>query len=400
MDDPSAIAQSAVPRMKAPTLAALPLTGSGAANWLGPALAGDILDEAVRLGGGYGLSRHTTFRAGKDTRSLFALGATAVLSGRLDAGGLALRLERPGGHDPACLVLPAPAPAALRGTADTAAAWMVAETGGSLDLPDELRPAARAAVPAASHTACLESLEDLWQFTPVGSARALARLRVACDSGQASTECHALRAFMVARSYRSGQITDRAAAVAEVTAALEATRAGWSDAPVLLWSTAFAEAMLFRRYPVAAALVRRAVLMQPHASPVLAWGSLFLSYDLDFEAALALARRSMLTSPEDPMRVTQGFAAALAAIHAGRDREALDHCDQVLSIDPAMPNVLRIRAVALHYLGDRIGASDTIERLLAIDPKESCTLTSRVNPLREWEGFQRFLDGLKGAGLP
>lgn len=399
MDDPSAIAQSAVQRMDAPVLAALPFTGAAEADWLGSALAGDILDEAIRRGGGHGLSRHTTFLPGKDVQALFALGATAVLSGRFEAGRLDLRIDR-AANSRAHLALPVPSMAALRDTADRVAAWVVDMTGGPLDLPHSLRPGLRTEVPADAHAATLQILEDLWRFTPQSGARALERARAACETAQATAECHALRAFLVARAYRGGQIADRNEAVAEVSLALDAARQVWTDAPLLLWTRAFAEAMLFRRYPLAAALIRRAILLQPHASPVLTWGSLFLSYDLDFDAAYALALRAMRSSPEDPMRVTQGFAAALAAIHAARDREAVEQCDMVLVLNPAMPNVLRIRAAALHHLGDHVGARASIERLLVVDPNESLSLTARVNPLREWPGFQRFLDGLKGAGLP
>lgn len=399
MDDPSAIAQSAVPRLDAPVLAALPIVGEIEAEWIGTALAGDILDEAIRLGGGYGLSRQTTFRRGKDVASLFALGATAVFSGRVAAERLELRLDRPG-VDSVRLELPMPSILGLRKTADIVAAWVVESTGGPLDLPADIQPRMRSTASAEAHAATLESLEDLWRFTPESGSRALARLRQITDAGDASAETQALRAFLVARAYRSGQITDRGAVVAEVTSALDAARAGWTDAPILLWTSAFAEAMLFRRYPLAASLVRRAILVQPHASPILTWGSLFLTYDLDFEGALALARKAMQTSPEDPMRVTQGFAGALAAIHAGRDREALELCDLVLSINPAMPNVLRIRAVALHYLGEHDEARDAIRILLSLEPNESRSLTAQVNPLREWPGFARFLDGLKAAGLP
>lgn len=399
MDDPSAIAQSIVPRTTRPTLAALPIATGDGSRWIGKALAGDILNETVRRGRLRALSRHTTFMDGTTMQAVHDFGADAVLSGCLKDTHLTLSLQWVG-CDQHKLSLPNVQAETLQATADIAVDWLLDGLGGTLDLPAMEAPSRRSSLAHQPHAACLQALEAFWTFSAQGNAEALEIIRPLCEAYPSFGFAHALRACLVTRGYRSGWIGGRDDVVAEVGPALKTAYANWSDDPRLLWAAAFAEAMLFRRYQLAATLARRAAFEQPHDSAALTWGALFLSYDLDFDGALNLARQAIRVSPRDAMRVTQGFAGALAAIHGGRDREALELCDMVLCMNPKMINILRIRAAALVHLGEVNTARETMAQVLQIDPNETRTLVAQVNPLREWSGFSRFLDGLAGAGMP
>ncbi|RVT86660.1 hypothetical protein DXV76_00815 [Rhodobacteraceae bacterium CCMM004] len=399
MDDPSAIAQSKVPRMTRPVLAALAFQLDGRPDWMGQALCGDILDEAVRRGGFMAVSRHTTFRGNRTRQDLHALGANAVISGTTSRTALSVTLDRQD-TAPETLTLPVEALGTLRDTADRVADWVIERLGGPLPLPEPEQPSARPEIDPKTHAAVLEALERLWTFTPDGNAAALSLVTDAAERDPTAPAPQALRAMLLTRAYRSGWLRDRDVVLRQVETALGAAYDTWSGEPVLCWTTAFAEAMLRRRYPVAAKLTRCAVEMQPHHSPALTWGALFLTYDLDFDGAEALAQSAMRWSPDDPMLITQGFAGALAAIHAGRDHAALAFSDLVLSRNPKMINVLRIRAAALFNIGEASAARAVMQQILAIDPAETRTLIERVNPLREWPGFGRYLAGLRGAGMP
>lgn len=399
MDDPSAIAQSAVPRMKRPTFAALPITTDRGPDWIGPALADDILNETVRCGQFSALSRMTTFGPEKDVAALCTLGADAVMSGRIDGTVLSLTLQQTG-REPETLELTDVQIESLQLTADLATDWLLQCMGGALDLPAPVASNPREHVAPELHAASLRAFERFWTLSAEGNCDALDIMRTICDAHPSYGLAHSFRACLLTRAYRSGWIKGRDDVVAEVIPALAAARANWSNDSRMLWTTAFTEAMLLRNYPVAATLVRRAALEHPHISPLLTWGSLFLSYDLDFDGALNLARQSMRVSPEDPMRITQGFAGALAAIHGARDQEALELCDMVLAKNPKMVNVMRIRAAALVHLGKADAAREVMTRLRTIAPNETRAMTEQVNPLREWPGFSRFLVGLAGAGMP
>ena len=65
-----------------------------------------------------------------------------------------------------------------------------------------------------------------------------------------------------------------------------------------------------------------------------------------------------------------------------------------------MKNALRIKAAAHYHLGQVDLAKASVGTILEIDSDESVALAAAVNPLREWPGFVRYLEGLAGAGLP
>jgi tetratricopeptide (TPR) repeat protein len=180
----------------------------------------------------------------------------------------------------------------------------------------------------------------------------------------------------------------------------DAASAALQPDPLTLWTTSFCEGMLFRRYPEAVDLIELAHVLDPRASHILTWGSLFLSYNQEFVMGMAYAHRSIACSPRDPMAVTQGFAGALAAVHAQEFEAALRFCERVLERAPRMPNVLRIKAAACQRLGRQDEARAAIAAVRALDPNETIEVVAQVNPLREWDGFQLFLDALRAAGLP
>ena len=240
----------------------------------------------------------------------------------------------------------------------------------------------------------------IWSFDETGNEAALGLINQILAEAPDHAQANGYKAFLLTRAYRSGWIMGRDTVATDVEDACNKAWAGNPDDAAILWTTAFAQGMIFRNYPLAADLIGRAVLLQPHASHVWAWGSMFMTYDLNFNAGLYFARQAMAISPQDPMRVTHGFAGALAAIHGARDAEALELCDIVLGINPKMKNVLRIKAAAHYHLGQLDLAKASIATVLESDSNESVALASSVNPLREWPGFTRFLDGLSGAGLP
>lgn len=399
MDDPTALAQSRVQRMNRPILAARPFKSVDVPDWVGRALAGDILDEVVRRGGFRALSRHTTFRGDHTSADLIATGAGVSIAGACSGSKLSVHLSKP---DKQIVKLDVPLPGlhSLQTTADTAADWVIQQLGGALPMPEPERPLVRDESEPEAHKSLLEALEHLWEFTSEGNTFALEIATQSAEQYPDHAPTQALRAMLLTRAYRSGWRTDRDYILKEVEHALSTAYGNWTGEPLLYWASAFAEAMLLRRYPLAAQLTRRSVDLQPHNSPALTWGALFLCYDIEFDAAEALARQALHWSRDDPMRITQGFAGALAAIHAGRDQAALEFCDLVLASNPSMINVLRIRAAALFNMGNQAAATEVMQIILAIDPAESQALIEKVNPLREWSGFARYLAALDGAGMP
>ncbi len=255
-------------------------------------------------------------------------------------------------------------------------------------------------LPSSTYLAILKALQALWRFDRAGHEQATAIVDAAILDDPHCAPALAFRGFLAARAFRSGWIASREDAVALAQRGCDAARAAPEQDPLTLWTTSFCEAMLFRRYPEAADLIELAHVLDPRASHILTWGSLFLSYNQEFTMGVAYASRSIACSPRDPMAVTQGFGGALAAVHAQEFEMALRFCERVLDRAPRMPNVLRIKAVACQQLGRHEDARAAVAAVRTLDPTETIEVVARVNPLREWGGFQRFLDALRAAGLP
>lgn len=248
--------------------------------------------------------------------------------------------------------------------------------------------------------ALAEGLAGLWAMDDAGSdvaADAFARA-AALEPGHPAP--HAYEAFRIARDFRRGRGGEKADVDAASRAACGRALAADPADPAALWAAAFANGMLFRAYDDAADLVGRALAADPCRGPALVWGAMFRTYAWDFDGAVELAVRGREFVPAGPLRQTVLFAGALACIHARRDADAVAWADAANALDPRFVNTLRIRAAGLAHLGRIDEARATVARVLGIDPGETLSRSNAVNPLREFPGFVRFVEGLRMAGLP
>ncbi|WP_281984830.1 tetratricopeptide repeat protein [Thalassorhabdomicrobium marinisediminis] len=402
MQETSAKAQSRIVKTARPVLCARPFE-TDVPDWRGPALAEDVLNEAVRLAQARALSHHSTFQPAFDSspEALTEMGVRHVLRGRFTPGNLSelsLTLDDLTTAKAQTVTVEG---ATLQALADGAAqkiAGMLTEA--QPPRPDWITPPPRAAEDPTIFAKLCQARHAIWSFDRTGNEAALALVDEVLSTHPDHPAANGYKAFLLTRAYRSSWIMGRDTVAPAIKEACARAWKGDPQDPAILWTTAFAQGMIFRDYPLAADLVARAAALQPHASHILGWGSLFMTYDLEFETGLAYARRALAISPLDPMRVTHGFAGALAAIHGGQDAAAVELSEVALTLNPTMKNALRIKASALFHLGETEKARACGAQVLKNDPKESVALAAEVNPLREWPGFSRFLDGLAGAGLP
>jgi len=398
LDDPTAIAQSKIERSYRPRIAVLPFVFEGERNlsWLASGLAEELSVGLSRIGRLHSVSRHSCFALTADqladARKL--LDVDHLLTGRARVSDGIIKLEI---DAPAAPIVLSSRLDDLQAHRDRMIDLVLDQIGfdgptGDSHRNDHENPAA--------YLPLLEATQALWQMDRNGSDRASALIECALRADVGCAPAWGLKAFVETRAYRRGWRADRDHVCASVQEAYESALKYADRDPIVLWTTAFADAMLFRRYPQAADRIEQAHAADPCASHILTWGSLFLTYDQAFDMALAYAHRSIAVSPRDIMSVTQGFAGALAAVHSGRHEEAIGFADRVLADNPDMPNVLRIKAVACQHLGRTDEARGLVKEVLRLDPGETIALAAKVNPLREWSGFSRFLDALRLAGLP
>ncbi len=143
----------------------------------------------------------------------------------------------------------------------------------------------------------------------------------------------------------------------------------------------------------------RALELSPYYPVALHNLGLTLIYDGDAESGIALCQKAVEANPRLPLNY--GFMVSLAIGHfiLERDTEAVEwaqRSDQQAA--DAIPALL-ILAAAAHHAGQAQLAAETAARLLAVAPDFTIGGLRRL-PFRNAAHWQRFVAGLRGAGLP
>jgi len=132
-----------------------------------------------------------------------------------------------------------------------------------------------------------------------------------------------------------------------------------------------------------------------------------------FAAALAFAGRgneaeaverlatAMRLSPRDPFRYLWYLLRGQAEFFAeGRYDEAAEWARKSLQINPDFPSGLQFLASVFGLMG-RIGeARATLDQYLRLVPGQTVETVRSQFPLKRPEDMERYLDGLRKAGLP
>ena len=108
----------------------------------------------------------------------------------------------------------------------------------------------------------------------------------------------------------------------------------------------------------------------------------------------------MKLSPSDLDRPFWMAALSFAALAEGRYEEAIDLTTKMLREKPDLPTALRHRAAALALLGREAEARTVIDRILHVAPDTTVSQVRRVFSIRDPKIEQRWLEGLRRAGLP
>ena len=116
------------------------------------------------------------------------------------------------------------------------------------------------------------------------------------------------------------------------------------------------------------------------------------------EEALRSFERALRLNPLDPVLFDTLTGVASTLIMIGRDEEAAIQAQKAVGLNPRFPH-LRFCCVAAAqaYLGNVAEANEAAAALLKIEP--SFRVSAWAHYGGQWQG-QRFLDGLRLAGLP
>ncbi len=182
--------------------------------------------------------------------------------------------------------------------------------------------------------------------------------------------------------------------------AMRAVAADENDA----WAHAvlgFVSAIL-REFDTALNTGRRAVELNPNLA--FAEGALAYTYATlgDFDNVVLHADRAERLSPRDPARVLWYMARSWGAILAGRYEDSLPWARRMAESSPDFPPGWRHLAADYAQLGRLEEAWQAMQQVLRLAPNLSVALSRLRVPYgpEQREGMERYLDGLRNAGLP
>jgi Flp pilus assembly protein TadD len=246
----------------------------------------------------------------------------------------------------------------------------------------------------------LRALPHLRAFTREGNDEALGLLRRAIELDSDYAVAKAMAAFCVMRRDDQGYTEVSQAEIDEsILLAREALDAGRDDPRVLaLAGTVLAHQA--QDWVTAVTALDRALSLNDNSAEVWrisGWVRLFAG---DADTGAKQLRHAMHLSPRDPDIIRALTGLGIANMMAGDYEEALKFGRQALQEMPRDPVAHRVVTASLALLGRMEEARKAMRALLAVAPKSGVTHSRKFMPYRDAEFVERYLRGLREAGLP
>lgn len=190
----------------------------------------------------------------------------------------------------------------------------------------------------------------------------------------------------------------RASIAAATQAARQAVMADEGDANA---HAMLGMAELFgRNYDDATRHLEQAIRLNPNLAN--AYGILAAAHGVagEYEASRASAEQAIALSPRDVSKAFWLAGSGIGAYLAGKYEECVSISRHVLKDHPGYASSMRQEAAALAMLGRTEEASSMLTRLLERMPGLTISQVRHMVPVRHPDDQERWLDGLRRAGLP
>lgn len=275
----------------------------------------------------------------------------------------------------------------------------IVSTVGSEFLSAEMQRAQRADPRHLSAWHCL--MRAAWhhaRYTKADVIEAQRLLHQAIDLDPASAQSYCLLAFGHLMQAQFGWSDSTEGAIEQAsTAARQALDLDDRDA----WAhTAMGLADLISyRHERAIARFEKAIDLNAslaHAHAALGQALALVGDDVRAEDQI---RRAIRLSPRDPFMVYWYAHLGLAAFAAERYEDAIDWAGKVIQQNPNFPGGPRLLAASLAQLGQRGEARRALDQLLRLMPGMQVDDVRRQVPFKKAGDMERYLDGLRKAGL-
>ena len=252
----------------------------------------------------------------------------------------------------------------------------------------------------------LRGIASLHSWTKESNDEALRLFSKAIELDSDFASAYGMASWCYVRRKGSRWIIDRAQETAETARlARRAAELGWDDAVALAWG-GFALAYVVHDVEVAAALIDRALQLNPNLAEAWHFSGWVKIYLGEPEVAIEHLAHAMRLSPLDPLTFVAQMAIAFAHFFAGRYDDASLWAEKALALSPprlrekAVYHPALLIAAASNALAGRLEeARNAAARSRQLNPTPHISNLKNQIPLRRPEDLARYTEGLRKAGL-
>ncbi len=248
-------------------------------------------------------------------------------------------------------------------------------------------------------------LRAMWlasQLDEEAAAEALELLNEAIEIDSRNSQIYSELALVHLRNSQFGWGLSPAESIAEATrAAQKAVSLDKGDA--LAHASLGIIQVFAKRHDEAVRTLEHAISVNPNLAVAHAWLGSAHAFACRYEPAVEAVQRALRLSPRDPYKPFWLLSWAMAAFVVERYEEAIEKLQEILREMPNFPSALRWLASCYSAIGREDAAHATCRDLLRLLPESTVELVRaqvQIKAIKEAAVFNRYLDGLRKAGLP
>jgi TolB-like protein len=246
----------------------------------------------------------------------------------------------------------------------------------------------------------LRGVASLHLWTREGNTEALRRFNRAIEIDSDFSSAYGMAAWCYAERKSERWMLDRARETAEAAAlARKAAEVGRDDA-IALARGGFALAYVVHDVDAGAALIDRALRLNPNLADAWHFSGWVRVYLGGPELAIEHFAHAMRLNPLDPLTFIMQMGIAFAYFFAGRYDDASSWAEKALREKPDYHPALRVAAASNALAGRMDEAHTAMARSLRLNPTPHISNLKNQIPLRRPEDLARYAEGLRKAGLP
>lgn len=246
----------------------------------------------------------------------------------------------------------------------------------------------------------LRGQSEVLKWTRDGNEKALAHYYRATELDPEFSSAFGMAARCYSQSKAQGWSKDVAFETAEVRRlARRAVELGPDD-PIALSASGMALAFVAGDLDAGDVLIDKSLQLNPNLASAWMFSGWVKSWRGEAETAISRTTRALLLSPHDPSLSNMRRAIAFSYFIAGRYAEAISASEVIAPIPQNTIFGLTTVAACSALLGNQVEAGRAVADIRVADPSFRLANLRERFPMTRNEGFSRWEEGLRKAGLP